>query len=69
MPAGVTKDEVIISPEAQAEENIRSPDMAAFPSPFLSSGCLLCMQKPTLPPTTVARNVPVESIPVPAPCL
>lgn len=31
--------------------------MAAFPSSFLLVGCLLCMQKPTLPPTTVAQNV------------
>lgn len=31
--------------------------MAASPSSFLSMFCLLCIQKPTLPPTTVARNV------------
>lgn len=31
--------------------------MAAFPSSFLSIVCLHYMQKPTLPPTTVAPNV------------
>lgn len=50
MPAGVTKDEVVISPEAQAEENIRSSGMAALPSSFLS-GWLFALHAKAHPTT------------------